>query len=138
MKTKDKIRELCRQKYGLSLTDYEQRLGFGNGSLSKNGFLRSDRLFKVANDLGVDMETLMDDEILVNTVEPSDERSARSIHGSVIPMDGSVTAHDYVVNTPEGSPLSTFEIEMVDAYRAADRDIQSIVEIALKLRRPMD
>lgn len=110
MKTKDKIKSLCRKKYDISLTDYEKKLGFGNGSLSKNGCLRSDRLFTVARDLGVDMESLMDDDII-----------------------------GYVVSTtPENEVLSSVEIEIIDSYRKADRDMQRIVQIALKLKQKKD
>ena len=108
MKTKDKIKRLCRDKYNMSLTEYERKLGFGNGSLSKNGHLRSDRLFIVARDLGVEMESLMDDEMI-----------------------------DYTVTTSaENKVFSSVEVEIIDAYRNASPDMKSIVMLALKLRKP--
>lgn len=60
MKTGDKIRELCKEN-GISVTKLEEKLGFGNGSLTKNAYLRSDRLYVVAQYFGTTMESLMDD-----------------------------------------------------------------------------
>lgn len=58
MEISDVIRELCKEK-GISVTDLEKELGFGNGSLTKKGTMRSDRLMIVANYFNVSMEYLL-------------------------------------------------------------------------------
>ena len=58
MEISDVIRELCKEK-GISVTDLEKELGFGNGSLTKKGTMRSDRLMTVANYFNVSMEYLL-------------------------------------------------------------------------------
>ena len=99
MKTKDKIKSLCRDKYGISLTIYEQRLGYSNGSLSKDGQLRADRLLVVAHDLGVSMESLMDDELL----EPLNTKVEKN------------------------QVFSSDEVSIIDAYRKADSLTRAMV-----------
>lgn len=61
MNTTDIIRELCA-KNGISVTELEKKLGFSNGSLTKNNYLRSDRLKTVADYFNVTMEYLMTGE----------------------------------------------------------------------------
>jgi len=58
METTDIIRTLCKNK-GISVTDLEKELGFGNGSLTKSSTLRSDRLLAIAKYFDVSMEYLM-------------------------------------------------------------------------------
>lgn len=58
METSEIIRSLCRRN-GISVTDLEKELGFGNGSLTKSGVIRSDRLLIVAKRFNVSMEYLM-------------------------------------------------------------------------------
>ena len=62
MSIQEKIRQKCREK-GISVTVLEEKLGFGNGSLTKKGAsIRSDRLFEVAKALDTPMEFFVDDD----------------------------------------------------------------------------
>ena len=61
MKTADVIRALCKKR-GMSVTSLEDILGFGNGSLTKDTYPRSDRLYKVAQYFSVSMEYLITGE----------------------------------------------------------------------------
>lgn len=103
MKTKDKIKDLCKRKYNISLTLYEERLGFGNGSLSKGGFLRSDRLLIVALDLGVSMESLMDDDLLPHTAK----------------------------NFLSSNVVSDDDMEIIRAFRSIDKGTQGNIRLLL-------
>ena len=60
MSTLEIIKKLCRNQ-GISITNLEIELGYGNGSLSKSTtkFLRSDRLKAIADYFHVPMEYLM-------------------------------------------------------------------------------
>lgn len=61
MTISDKIRELCNANH-ISVTNLEQTLGFGNGSLTKSSTksIKADRLLSVAQYFHVSMEYLMD------------------------------------------------------------------------------
>ena len=61
MDTSDIIQKLC-QENEISIAALEKRLNFGNGTLAKHGFMRSDRLKKVAEHFNVSMEYLMTGE----------------------------------------------------------------------------
>lgn len=65
MKTREKIKELVKRKYGITISEYEKRMGFSNGALKKDGQLKADRLYIIAQDLCVSMETLLDDDIVI-------------------------------------------------------------------------
>lgn len=58
MNTSEIIRSLCRER-GISVKNLEIELGFSNGSLTKGGTLRSDRLYEVAKYLEVPVEYLI-------------------------------------------------------------------------------
>lgn len=58
MSTTDIIRDLCADRKK-SMTELEKELNFGNGSLTKNNYMRSDRLKIVADYFGVTMDYLM-------------------------------------------------------------------------------
>jgi transcriptional regulator with XRE-family HTH domain len=64
MGLQEKIRSLCKKR-GMSVTDLEKELGFGNGSLTKKGLtaIRSDRLLAVAKYFGVPMEYFVSEEV---------------------------------------------------------------------------
>lgn len=61
----EKIRQLCTER-GLSITDLEQALGFGNGSIcywaKEDVHPRVDKVRAVANFFGVSIEELLKDE----------------------------------------------------------------------------
>lgn len=63
MSIQEKIRNLCKKK-GISVTDLEKELGFGNGSLTKKGLtsIRSDRLYSIAKYFDVSMEYFLSDD----------------------------------------------------------------------------
>ena len=71
MITQDIIRKLCKEK-GISVTDLEKTLGFGNGSLTKSSAkaIRSDRLLLIAGYFNVSMEYLMGEEPKIPVFEP--------------------------------------------------------------------
>lgn len=58
METLDIIKELCEKK-GISISQLENRLEFGNGSLSKSKNMSADRLYQVAKFFNVSMEYMM-------------------------------------------------------------------------------
>ena len=61
--TQEIIRTLCKER-GLSVTELEKNLGYGNGSLTKKGSsIKSDRLFTVAKYFNVPMEYLITGEM---------------------------------------------------------------------------
>lgn len=62
MNTTAIIRNLCSAR-GISVTELEKELGFSNGSLTKNNYIRSDRLQILANYFNVSMEYLMTGKI---------------------------------------------------------------------------
>ena len=61
MTTTEVIRLLCAKR-NKSVTEVEKELGYSNGSLTKNNYLRSDRLQAIADYFGVTMEYLMTGE----------------------------------------------------------------------------
>ena len=58
METLDIIKELCEKK-GISISQLENKLEFGNGSLSKSKNMSADRLYQVAKFFDVSMEYMM-------------------------------------------------------------------------------
>lgn len=58
METLDIIKELCEKK-GISISQLENKLEFGNGSLSKSKNMSADRLYQVAKFFNVSMEYMM-------------------------------------------------------------------------------
>ncbi len=54
----ERIRELC-EKTGISITQLEKKLGYGNGTIARSQNMRSDRLYEIANFFGVSMEYLI-------------------------------------------------------------------------------
>lgn len=58
METLDIIKELCEKK-GISVSQLENKLEFGNGSLSKSKNMSADRLYQVAKFFDVSMEYMM-------------------------------------------------------------------------------
>lgn len=58
----DKIRNLCKFN-GISVTKLEVALGYGNGSITKNTTIRSDRIRDIANHFGVTPTYLMTDMV---------------------------------------------------------------------------
>lgn len=57
----DKIRALCSLN-GMSVTQLEEELGYGNGSLTKkNQDIKAKRVLAIARKFGVSMESLVDD-----------------------------------------------------------------------------
>lgn len=58
------IKDLCIRN-GISVSRLEKELRFGNGSIGKHAYVRSDRLYMIAKYFGVSMESLMDEEVEV-------------------------------------------------------------------------
>lgn len=106
MKTQDKIKKLCKEKYNMPISVYEKKLGYANGSLTKGGNMYSIRLFAVARDLGVTMESLIDDDILA--------------------------AHQMKADLQ--IPFSEDEIELVKAFRTKSQEMQDGIRLMLGLQ----
>lgn len=58
METIDIIRQLCADK-GISLSQLESDLNYGNGSIAKSKNMSADRIFQIARYFGVSMEYLL-------------------------------------------------------------------------------
>lgn len=54
----DIIRTLCKEK-GISISELEKELGYGNGSLAKAKSIPSDRIYDISKFFDVTMEYLM-------------------------------------------------------------------------------
>lgn len=76
--TREIIRELCR-KNGISVTNLEIELGFGNGSLTKRNTIRSDRLYRVARYFSVPVEYLITGEMPNYYTNTDTERIAQKV-----------------------------------------------------------
>lgn len=58
MESIDIIKQLCSNK-GISISQLESDLGYGNGSLAKSKNMSADRMYQIANYFGVSMEYLI-------------------------------------------------------------------------------
>ena len=58
METLDIIKQLCKDK-GISISQLESDLDYGNGSLAKSKSMSADRMYKIAQYFDVSMEYLM-------------------------------------------------------------------------------
>jgi transcriptional regulator with XRE-family HTH domain len=58
METIDIIRQLCSKK-GIALSQLENELGYGNGSIAKSKNMSADRIYQIAQYFGVSMEYLI-------------------------------------------------------------------------------
>lgn len=58
METLDIIKQLCKDK-GISISQLENDLEYGNGSLAKSKTMSADRMYKIAQYFGVSMEYLI-------------------------------------------------------------------------------
>lgn len=58
METLDIIRRLCKEK-GISISQLESDLEYGNGSLAKSKAMSAERMYKIAQYFGVSMEYLL-------------------------------------------------------------------------------
>lgn len=117
MTTVEKIRLLSRQKLNMSLTELEESLGWGNGSLSKKGYMRSDRLLIVATKLGVTMDSLMNDNLEAFDTA-ADFEIAYLRHGGNHSID-----------------LTDTEKELVLCYRKASDDIKAAACAVLGVKK---
>ena len=117
MTTVEKIRLLSRQKLNMSLTELEECLGWGNGSLSKKGYMRSDRLLIVASKLGVTMDSLMNDDL--KTFD-----TAAEFELAYLRQGGNHSIE-----------LSETEKELILSYRAASDDIKAAVCAVLGVKK---
>ena len=85
--TKEIIKTQCQLK-GITVSSLEQKLGYANGALKKDGAMRSDRLLEVARELNVSMEFLMGvDEFYLNPIGKRDMDMAAAIF-ELIETDG--------------------------------------------------
>lgn len=58
---KNKLSRLCEKK-NISIAELERNLGMSNGSLRKDGDIKSDRLYAISKFFDVTMEYLMGEE----------------------------------------------------------------------------
>lgn len=58
METLDIIKQLCKEK-GISISQLESDLDYGNGSLAKSKAMSAERMYKIAQYFGVSMEYLL-------------------------------------------------------------------------------
>lgn len=58
METIDIIKQLCKSK-GITITQLENELDYGNGSLAKSKSMSADRMYQIAQYFNVPMEFLM-------------------------------------------------------------------------------
>lgn len=72
METLDIIKQLCEKK-GISISQLENKLEFGNGSLSKSKNMSADRLYQVAKFFDVSMEYMMTGK----TIDETDDEMTR-------------------------------------------------------------
>ena len=61
MEILDRIKELCRIN-GITITELEKNLGYGNGSLAKSSTIKSDRLQDIAKYFGTTIDYLVNGE----------------------------------------------------------------------------
>ena len=78
MNTSEIIRSLCRDK-GISVKTLETELGFSNGSLTKGGALRSDRLYEVAKYFEVPVEYLITGKMPIYYYDEETAKYAQSL-----------------------------------------------------------
>lgn len=71
MEALDIIKQLCKEK-GISLSQLESDLGYGNGSLAKAKSMSADRMFKIAQYFNVSMEYVMTGK----TIDETDDEVA--------------------------------------------------------------
>ena len=71
METIDIIKELCKKK-GLTVTQLENELDYGNGSLAKSKSMSAERMYQISKYFGVSMEYLMTGK----TIEETDDQMA--------------------------------------------------------------
>ena len=57
----ERIKELCRAE-GITITELEKMLGYGNGSLAKSSTIKSDRLQAIAKYFNVSIDYLVNGE----------------------------------------------------------------------------
>lgn len=80
MEILDRIKELCREK-GITVTELEKELGFGNGSLAKSSTIKSDRLQAMARYFNVSIDYLVNGEsyyLNESTAQLAEELATRS------------------------------------------------------------
>lgn len=117
MDTRDKIRHLCELKK-ISIPNLEIELGFSNGSLSKRGFLRSDRLKAIADYFGVTMDYLMG--------RPEKDRIAP-------PYESNAEFMSYIYRFWALSP--EYREDIYKAIRHAERDMEDVQAEKAKKRK---
>ena len=66
METIDIIKQLCSNK-GISVSQLESDLGYGNGSVAKSKNMSADRMYQIAKYFGVSMEYLVTGKSLKET-----------------------------------------------------------------------
>lgn len=66
VETIDVIRQMCSSS-GMSLSQLENELGYGNGSIAKAKNMSADRIYQIAKFFGVSMEYLMTGKTLEDT-----------------------------------------------------------------------
>ena len=67
METIDIIKELCKKK-GLTVTQLENELDYGNGSLAKSKSMSAERMYQISKYFGVSMEYLMTGKTIEETL----------------------------------------------------------------------
>ena len=71
MNTLARIKELCKAR-GITLTQLEKELDFGNGSLAKSASMKSERIVVIANHFGISTDYLLGvvDEVDGHYIDP--------------------------------------------------------------------
>lgn len=115
MYTQEKIIELCKAE-GISVSALEKELGFSNGSLKKDGFISSDRLYAVAKRFGVTMEELM-------------EQNPSKLDLKL--LDGIQLRDAIYSNTPEGRKEILKALEMYLIYSRASNKTKKTIDFML-------
>lgn len=102
METSDIIRKLCKEK-GIPISQLENELGYGNGSISKSKNMSVDRAFQIAKYFGVSVEYLMTGK---EVTEINDEmnllRAQQSILLEISKLSQSIAAYYKEIDKCQG------------------------------------
>ena len=87
METIDIIRQLCSKK-GISISQLENELEYGNGSIAKSKNMSADRMYKIAQYFGVSVEYLLTGKTVNET---NDEMAILAQQQSILMKIGKVS-----------------------------------------------
>lgn len=113
MEALDVIKQLCKEK-GISISQLESDLEYGNGSLAKSKSMSADRMFKIAQYFNVSMEYLMTGK----TIQEADDEIA------IIRQQQSILLE-----------ISKINESMSDAYKTLDKCKDEIAKLKTEYNR---